>query len=73
MQGPHQRPITASFLGAACRIPRVLFSDMALSGFRRWLLDCIFRPVPVLCVLVAYRLKAEAEVVSASFGQFSVF
>jgi hypothetical protein len=43
---------------------------MALSGFR-WLLDCISRPVPVLCVLVAYRLEAEAEVVSASFGQFS--
>ena len=36
-------------------------ADMALSGFT-WLLDCIFRPVPVLCVLVAYRLRAEAEV-----------
>jgi len=57
MQGPHQCPITASFLGAACREAPCAGLDirayMDLSGFK-WLLDCIFRPVPVLCMLLAY-------------------
>lgn len=46
MQGPHQRPITASFPGRSlqdtpCAV-LAIWTDMVSSGFG-WLLDCIFR------------------------------
>ena len=59
MQGPHRRPITVWFLDASLQDMPVPVWPSGEHGFE-WLQmasDCFFRPVPVLCTLVAYRLE----------------